>query len=182
MSEQYTTYEQPATQPASPAKRRRWPHVVIPIVTLFVGVVIGAAGGSDTPGATAADTPNPAPSASGPAPKAAVEEEEPAEPTYDTPASTDFRLEVKTLSKECFGSAGCNLTYRILVHATRPTLSLDPSKTYELTYEVRGGEDGAQINTAEITGDESTVDQEEMLSTPSSKTVLEAVVTDISEQ
>ncbi|MGN9918457.1 hypothetical protein [Micromonospora palomenae] len=103
---------------------------------------------------------------------------EPPLPTYETPTKNDFKLKVKVLSKQCFGSAGCNITYRINV--TYTGTGLDPSKTYEVTYQVKGAEDPI-INTFEVTGDSASVQQEEMASTKRSGDKLTAVVTDVSE-
>jgi hypothetical protein len=171
---------QPVQQP--PAKRRhRWiPWVAYPAVFL-VGVTVGMTGEDAT--APAASSPEPTATASSTAPAEPAEEttvpSEPAEPLYGEPSKSHFTLSVKTLKKECFGSAGCLVTYRILVdYSGGPTL--DPSKTYEVIYEVRGGEDGPVTNTLTVTGTESSVDKEESLSTSSSKAKLTAVVTDVS--
>jgi hypothetical protein len=85
---------------------------------------------------------------------------------------------VKTLEKQCFGSAGCNVTFRIEVGYNG--LPLDPATTYEVTYEVTGGEDPL-INTLEVTGENASVPQEETLGTASSDAELVATVTDVSE-
>ncbi|SCG76588.1 hypothetical protein [Micromonospora coxensis] len=97
---------------------------------------------------------------------------------YDEPTKKDFKLAVKVLRKQCFGSAGCNISYRIDVTYTGS--GLDPAKTYEVTYEVRGGED-PMINTFEVTGDTASVPQEEHGSTRRSGDKLTAVVTDVAE-
>ncbi|MEU7781681.1 hypothetical protein [Micromonospora parva] len=102
----------------------------------------------------------------------------PPAPVYDTPTKGDFKLKVKTLRKQCFGSAGCNITYRIDVTYTGD--GLDPSSTYEVTYEVKGAEDPI-INTFEVTGDSASVQEEETASTKRSADKLAAVVTDVSE-
>ncbi|MET7671473.1 hypothetical protein [Micromonospora luteifusca] len=102
----------------------------------------------------------------------------PPAPVYDTPTKGDFKLKVKTLRKQCFGSAGCNITYRIDV--TYVGDGLDPSSTYEVTYEVKGAEDPI-INTFEVTGDSASVQQEETASTKRSGDKLTAVATDVSE-
>ncbi|MEU5942249.1 hypothetical protein ABZ807_24385 [Micromonospora sp. NPDC047548] len=102
----------------------------------------------------------------------------PAVPTYDAPTKSDFKLKVKILRKQCFGSAGCNITYRIDV--TYSGAGLDPSTTYEVTYEVKGAEDPI-INTFEVTGDSASVQEEEMASTKRSADKLTAVVTSVSE-
>jgi hypothetical protein len=95
-----------------------------------------------------------------------------------TPGPADFRLTLKTLKKACFGSAGCNVTYRI-----QPTYigteTLEPGTEYEVTYEVRGGQDGAQTNTFTLQDGNASVDSEEFLSTTSSGTKLTAKVTDV---
>jgi hypothetical protein len=130
-------------------------------VIVLIGVLIdGSTGGKQAATATPAATEQAAPAAYTPTPK-------------------DFKLTVKTLSKECFGSAGCNITFRIEVGYGGP--DLDPSTTWEVTYEIRGAED-PQINTLTVQGDQSSVDQEEIASTKSSATKLKAVVTDVSEQ
>ncbi|MEU1966416.1 hypothetical protein ABZ541_21540 [Micromonospora sediminicola] len=103
---------------------------------------------------------------------------EPPAPTYETPTKNDFKLKVKLLRKQCFGSAGCNVTYRIDVTYTGS--GLDPSKTYEVTYQVKGAEDPI-INTFEVTGDSASVQEEEMASTKRSGDKLTAAVTDVAE-
>jgi hypothetical protein len=99
--------------------------------------------------------------------------------TYDTPEPSDFELTVKTLSKQCFGSAGCNVTYRIQAGWDG---TYDPDKTYEVVYEVRGDESGPQTNNFTITGDEYQVSQEEDASTRSSGVKLTARVISVEEQ
>ncbi|CAO0837522.1 hypothetical protein SMICM17S_04513 [Streptomyces microflavus] len=101
-------------------------------------------------------------------------EEPPSEETYNTaPDRTDFLLDLKTKSKQCFGSAGCNVT-------VEPTLSylgllpLDPDETYSITYEVRGGEDGAVIQTMELTNQTSLSYQPVAMSTAKSSSKLTA--------
>ncbi|MGB3828675.1 MAG: hypothetical protein WA962_07835 [Ornithinimicrobium sp.] len=67
------------------------------------------------------------------------------------------------------------------------TVSIDPSyigvdplpEAFEVTYEIRGGEDGPQVNTFSVEGDTISYDSEESLSTSSSDTELEAVVTEV---
>jgi hypothetical protein len=113
------------------------------------------------------------------APLPSLHEETTAPPAPSfTPGPADFRLSLKTLKKTCFGSAGCNVTYRI-----QPTYigteTLEPGAEYEVTYEVRGGEDGAQTNTFTLQDGNASVDSEEFISTTSSGTKLTAKVTDV---
>jgi hypothetical protein len=97
-------------------------------------------------------------------------------PTFGKPKLTDFKLAVKTLKKSCFGSAGCNITYRVVVTYKGP--ALDPATDYTVTYAVKGGDD-PQTNTFTVTGTDYTYDEQEFISTPRSSSKLTAVVTDI---
>jgi hypothetical protein len=57
--------------------------------------------------------------------------------------------------------------------------TLDPDRTYEVIYEVRGGDDGPKINTLTVEGDQSSVDSEETISTSSASRKLTAVATSV---
>ncbi|MGA4727696.1 hypothetical protein ACPB67_09785 [Micromonospora taraxaci] len=149
------------------------------------GVLLATTNGEESPdqgkaAPTAASQSRPSTSAptSAAAPTTAPATTPPPAPVYDTPTKGDFKLKVKTLRKQCFGSAGCNITYRIDVTYTGD--GLDPSSTYEVTYEVKGAEDPV-INTFEVTGDSASVQQEETASTKRSGDKLTAVTTDVSE-
>jgi hypothetical protein len=95
------------------------------------------------------------------------------------PKATDFKLTVKILEKSCYGSAGCNVTYRIALEQVSAA-EFDPSKEYDVTYEVRGTE-GGKINTLKVTGTQYSTDDKEFASTKSSNPKLTAVITDIVE-
>jgi hypothetical protein len=101
-----------------------------------------------------------------------------AEPTTAGPAlsASDIRLTPKVTDKQCFGSAGCNVTIKVDMAYGGADLSADD--TWEVTYEVKGGEDGPIIGTFEITGDQYTVN-EESLSTRSRSTKVTIKVTDV---
>lgn len=110
---------------------------------------------ADNPACTAAAT-NPTTTATAP---------------YDDPRPEDFTIEVIVLSESCFGSAGCNVTYEIEVGWL---VRLDPSVTYQLTYEVTGSEYGTSIDTVEITGEEYVPPFEAITSTPNADVDLTA--------
>ncbi|MFG1867001.1 hypothetical protein [Micromonospora arborensis] len=176
------TSPQPVTRPKPPL---RWIVAGVVLVLLLCfggcGVLLATTNGGEQPEQGKAAPTTSGPSASTPtsaAPPAAAATTAPAAPAYDTPTKGDFKLAVKTLRKQCFGSAGCNITYRIDVTYTGD--GLDPSDSYEVTYEVRGAEDPI-INTFEVTGDSASVQQEETASTKRSGDKLSAVVTDVSE-
>jgi hypothetical protein len=166
----------------APKKRRRWLHLVgypaVLLTGLLVGLAIGAAGSTadspraGTPERTVTIT-QPAPSAT---PAATTKYTSPA---YSMPKAKDFRLTVVVREKQCFGSAGCNITYR--VDAVWSPM-FDPSVTYDVTYEVRGGEDGPVVNTMTVTGDKYQRDGEEMVSTSSKNTKLTAAATRVEAQ
>lgn len=171
--------------PGSSTRRaRRWPWIVGVVVAFVAGVGAGSIGQGDDVGSAAATSSapseeEPVEETTEPEPEPEPEPESESEPEYDEPTADSFELSVKTLQKKCFGSAGCNVTFRIEVAATDPMMSLDPSKTYELTYEIEGSED-PYINTLTIQGDGYEVDSEEFVST-ASDVELEAVVTVVSE-
>lgn len=64
----------------------------------------------------------------------------------------DVKLTVKTTSKQCFGSAGCNLEWVVGVAADRSKLG---GRDWLITYEVRGVVDGPQIGSFTLNGDGS---------------------------
>lgn len=55
------------------------------------------------------------------------------------PAAKAFKITLKTIEKTCYGSAGCNIMYR--VNGVTVPAGLDPETTYEVTYKITGGED-----------------------------------------
>ena len=177
---------QPVRPPKMPMKREAkigW-MILSGVVIFVLGLVIGAAGsGNQLSPSTSAGKASPTVTVTVPVaveasePAAAETTTEPPAPVFGTPTKADFKLAVKTLTKKCFGSAGCNVTYRILVSYSGP--ALDPATTYEVLYQVKGGEDGPVDNKLTVTGDQSSVDEEEMIQTKSSKTKLTVVVTDV---
>jgi hypothetical protein len=95
---------------------------------------------------------------------------------YPVPKPADFTLTTKTLRKQCFGSAGCNVTYRIKAGWSA---SLDPAKTYEVSYEVRGVEDGPSLGTIDVTGGSYETEDEVIASTSGPGKKLTVVVTGV---
>jgi hypothetical protein len=167
--------------PATPKAPRTFTGRQVLAVAVVVGVIafgIGAAVGNG--GGISSGTPKAAGSASQSATTTTeVEVTTTAASTYDAPEPSDFELTVKTLSKQCFGSAGCNVTYRIQAGWDG---TYDPAMTYEVVYEVRGDESGPQTNNFTITGDEYEISQEESASTRSSGVKLTARVISVEEQ
>src|SRR5690554_6373880 len=174
-----TMYGQPATpeRPAQPKRRARKWLVGIGAAT-FVLCGAGAIATAlsidvDTtpPGSVDRDVDAGGDTADRPAP---------AQPVYDDPEPADFSLAVKVLSKQCFGSAGCNVEFRIELTQENPDKFFDPDATYEITYEVKGGDD-PYINTLTVQGGTYQVQETEFISTPSGDSELRAEIVEISE-
>lgn len=137
----------PYVPPNPPRKSRRGLVIGLSIlVALFacvVGTVVIAASNAPTnrtptfvgaadPGTFASD-PAPAVTAAGVLTKA------------------DVQLKLKITKKDCFGSAGCNVQYKIIaaISDTGRTV-LARSDGWSLTYEVSGFDDGTQIGTLDL--------------------------------
>lgn len=65
------------------------------------------------------------------------------------PQPADFTVNVVTIEKSCFGSAGGNITYTVELSNLGP--SLDPSDTWQVIYDIAGGEQ-PKADTIEVTG------------------------------
>lgn len=100
--------------------------------------------------------------------------------TYYQPVAADFTLPVTILSQDCFGKAGCLIDYRVELKFSGAG-ELDPSKTYEITFEVRGL-DNKKIETLTVTGKDYRVDDKISGSTPTDKVNVTAVVTSLRER
>lgn len=117
----------------------------------------------------------PAPTTPAPTPT----ETTPPAPRYVTPKPTDFDVIIMTSRSECALLGGCTIAYR-------PSLRyfgqgrLDPWKTYEVTFEVFGGEGFPRTDTLAWTGNmgETRV-AESYASTASRSVFLDARVTDV---
>ncbi|KRC53036.1 MULTISPECIES: hypothetical protein [unclassified Nocardioides] len=92
-------------------------------------------------------------------------------------APKNIKIALRTRSKECFGSAGCLVT----VQADPNYVGTQDASTgsWEITYEIRGGEDGPVIETMTLTDGTFTFPEEQSLETASSGTRLQAVVTEV---
>ena len=111
--------------------------------------------------------------------------EEPSpEPTGYTPKKSDWVLKVKIKDKQCFGSAGCNVTAKITPYynggAGSFETDLPDEGVIELTYKVTGDESGPITGTLEIDcADQTNEIGEESMSTRRSGTEVKATVTDV---
>lgn len=174
-----TTAENTMTNPTGSQPRQPTMHQIPRWIWLVVGLVIGASAtfgisALTRPAAPAGTYHLPASPAAGPATVAA----QPSTPPPYMPTAADFTVAIQVTSKHCFGSAGCNVTYRIQPTYVGHT-PLDPAQQYTVTYQVTGPKDGPQINSFTIQGTQATINQEEIADVPSSQTQMTAQVTEV---
>ena len=167
MTNQFPTHPgppawQPPSQPppkppkGKPFYKRPWPYILVAALLLFGGCTIGVLGAIGSAVDEAADTADVTikqatpTTANQPDP---IEEPEPPTPHYDTPAKADFKLTVKELNRDRYGSAGDSVEYRVNLTQVRDR-TYDPDKEYELTFKVSGIEDGSERHTMLVRGDE----------------------------
>ena len=138
---------------------------------LIIGIIIGVApGGSD-----GAKTVNDARTANNPGDPATQEQTDAAAPDI---GPANFQITVKTLSKQCFGSAGCNVEIRLGLGGDADTEGV----AAELTVKVTGDESGPLIETISVDEDGNCAVPELTLSTKSSGTKVKAKVTAVEVQ
>ncbi len=163
------------TPSATPKKRTGRTVLIVGAVILAVFGILGVIGSlvpaTDNPPASRA--PNTS------APAAVVPEPAP-EPAMVAPLPANFMLAVKILSKQCFGSAGCNVTFRIEVTEYNGP-SLPDDRSFLVTYAVSGVEGGPQVNNFTMTGTQVEYQSEESASTLSAGSILTAKVTEVLE-
>lgn len=171
--------------PAKPEKVKRfgWVAIIITGTLMFIiGIALGSGGDTPTPGAAPITTATATEGAGEPTSEPAEEPtEEPAQEGY-TPKKSDWTLKLKTTDKQCFGSAGCNVTVRVSPEysGSGTVASLPNQGTIDITYKLSGDESGPIVGTATVQlADETVQDQEESLSTRSSGTKVAAAVTDV---
>lgn len=170
-------------QPPPPPPRKSWPrrHKILTGLLTVVGLAVvggitdGIAGGN-APARAPAVTSTPRDASPSVMPESPIPTTEPSEAAA-TPVKADFEVAIKVKSKQCFGSAGCNITWEPRLTYTGP--DIPDSDSYDITFVVRGGDDGDQIETINTTGRHYTP-EEYMTSTRSSAVQLTATVTEVS--
>ncbi|MFD5741866.1 hypothetical protein ACFXJM_12135 [Streptomyces massasporeus] len=110
-----------------------------------------------------------------------ADEPEP-EPTYSELAADSFTIKLRTTERQCFGSAGCNMTVEPRLSYLGLTEDIDPDAVYEITYEIRGGESGPVIETAELSDRTSLNFTPTVLSTASASSKVSVKITDVTVQ
>lgn len=172
--------DSPATTPAR--KPRNWVVIgaaaAVIAAVIGTGVVVTQAVNDDDGKPAAAATESSAPAED---PATTVADEPDPDPTFAVPTADDFTIELRTTSRQCFGSAGCSITVEPALAYTGLTDDLDPDAVYQITYEIKGDESGPILKTAELS-DQTTLNYTPTsLSTKSSGTKLSVEITDIIE-
>jgi hypothetical protein len=175
----------PPPQPTKP-KRFGWPTVIIAsVVSWLIGVVmimmVLPANDNSLPTVTtsASEQASDTGTEAGSEPTDAGQPTETATAGVHAPTAGDFEVSIKILSKQCFGSAGCNISYRPKIAADKS--ALPDSGTVEVSYRITGGE-GPILGTFLITlGDSPQVEgqDEESTETSSSGSTLKIKITDV---
>jgi hypothetical protein len=147
--------------------------IIAAIVT--TGIVVVQPQGDDSKPATTAK------SSSAPATEV-TEAAESTGPTYTDLDADSFLIELKTKSRQCFGSAGCNVTVEPDLTLAVDSESIDPDAVYEITYEIHGDASGPVIETAELTDQTSLNYTPSLISTASASTKISVEITDVAAQ
>ncbi|MFD5573477.1 hypothetical protein [Streptomyces cadmiisoli] len=171
----------PDFPPPTPApKKSRTNAIIIGSATAVIAAVVATGvvvvQVTDDDSKPAATTKSTAPDAD-PATAATAEEPDPAT-TFAELTADSFTIELRTTERQCFGSAGCNVT-------VEPDLTytgledIDPNAVYQITYEIKGDESGPVIETAELSDETSLNYTPTSISTRSASTKVSAAITDV---
>ncbi|WP_159769369.1 hypothetical protein [Streptomyces sp. HM190] len=104
---------------------------------------------------------------------------EESEPTYAALTPSDFTMELRTTERQCFGSAGCNVTVEPVLSYVGEWNGVDPDAVYSITYEIRGDKSGPVIETAELSDETSLSYTPTSISTVSSSKKVSVKITDV---
>lgn len=160
-------------------KRKLWPWILAAVGAMILlvicvgalGSLVGAdgdavqrRGGSDKLAPVATSTP---------APKGAP-------PTADRSVTIkDLTATLKITDKQCFGSAGCSLTGHVVLAVGERSLFSD--RLFDVTYEIRGIQDGPLIGSVRLE-DGQYSEQNEFFMTAGSRSKVTVALTDIEER
>ncbi|GAX53284.1 hypothetical protein [Streptomyces olivochromogenes] len=103
-------------------------------------------------------------------------------PSYDEVTADSFTIELRTTKRQCFGTAGCNVTVEPDLTYLGDSEGIDPDTVYEITYEIHGDESGPVIETAQLSDRTSLNYTPSMISTASAGTNVSVEITDVTAQ
>jgi hypothetical protein len=177
MSDITPTPPMPDFPPPPPAPKKSRTNLVIigaaaaVIATVVATGIVVVQSGHDDNKPAAAKTSAPA--------KAATTATADPEPTYDEVDAYSFTIKLRTTNRQCFGSAGCNVTVEPDLTYLGDSAAIDPAAVYEITYEIHGDESGPVIETAKLTDQTSLNFTPSVISTASSGTKVSVEITDV---
>ncbi|MFK4801675.1 hypothetical protein ACI3K5_23710 [Streptomyces sp. MPA0124] len=170
----------PDFPPPPPAKKSRTNAIIIGAAVAIIAAIIGTGvvvvqTRDDSKPTVSAETSTPAEDLAAPA----VEETEDPEPSYAELTPADFEMKLRTTRRQCFGSAGCNLTVEPDLTYTGLTGDIDPDAVYDITYEIKGDESGPVIATAELSNETNLNYRPSLITTVSSSTKVSVEITGV---
>ena len=178
----------PAPYAPQPPKKKRTGLIILLVIVGLVGLLLFGscvavlASSLGEPSGTTVKEAEPEASAAASDEPAEKPTEEPSATTY-TPKKTDWVLKIKTTDKQCFGSAGCNVSVRVTPLYAGPgsaETDLPDEGIVEITYKLTGDESGPITGTLVVDcADQTAESSDESLSTRRSSTKVKATVTDI---
>lgn len=172
----------PPLPPEPPAQKKSRTNLVI---ITSAAAVIAAVIGTGIMVVNSGDNGSKPPVATKPSGEAAVttaaQKPDPT-PTYAELDADSFTIKLKTKSRQCFGSAGCNVTVEPDLTYLGDSDSINPDATYEITYEIHGDESGPVIETAELSDRTSLNYTPTVIQTASSSTKVSVEITDVATQ
>ncbi|WP_436698942.1 hypothetical protein [Nocardioides sp. BYT-33-1] len=176
--------EPPKVVPATGPSRRSRPLLLVNLglVAIIASIALGFAIGRST--APDADSSSETRSTKASddvsdywaAKEADSEPEEAEEPTLDL-GPDDFQLKVKIVEKQCFGSAGCNIQYKVEPIYAGELAEIEDA-LFDITFRVTGDESGPQLGTLTLDGGSYDVETRSA-STSGSGVKLKASVTEV---
>jgi hypothetical protein len=99
-------------------------------------------------------------------------------PTY-RPQAKDFRIKINQTKKQCFGTAGCNISFQIAPTYSGPLP--DPTRIFTVSYKVTGSASGAYVNSFTFQDGQAKYLHEEYISTKTDKVVPQASILQVTE-
>ncbi|MYX95726.1 hypothetical protein GT045_13115 [Streptomyces sp. SID486] len=103
-------------------------------------------------------------------------------PRYAGITVNSFTIKLRTTKRQCFGSAGCNMTLEPSLTYLGDSASINPHAVYEITYEIHGDESGPVIETAELSRQTRLNYTPSSISTASAGTRVSVEITDVALQ
>ncbi|GGN15514.1 hypothetical protein [Streptomyces fuscichromogenes] len=162
----------PPYSPAPPVRRSRTNLVVMASAAAVIaavavtGTVVAHSGHGSEPAAPAAPT-------------GGATETPASTPSYGEVTADSFTVELRTTKRQCFGTAGCNVTVEPDLTYLGDSADIDPDAVYEITYEIHGDESGPVIETAELSDRTRLNYPPSMISTASAGTNVSVEITDV---